>query len=186
MFSLTPSGSPAETSAALGLFAILGDPKAAEKRLKELIAEKVAAIEAMEISRANLTEANKARAEAMDNARAAVAEAKQHHDNAASKLAEAKRVSDAYERNHETRTNSLDERHQHLVDKDKRLTEYEAAVSAREKELGEPLAAREAAVSALEVELDRRQAALEDGEAKLLKAKQDLDARAKKISEALK
>lgn len=144
MISLHSTGSPAETSAAYTLLAIIADPAAAKKRLDEIVAEKKTSLEAME------------------NARKLTEEASQTHSDATAKLAEAKRVSDAFNADHQVRIKQLDERHEFLVAKDARLTTYEAKVAAREKALGEPLAARERDISAREAKIEKREAAVSE------------------------
>lgn len=168
MISLHSTGSPAETNAAYTLLAIIADPDAAKKRLDELVSEKTAA------------------QEAMDGARATTEEAKTVRKEAVAKLAEATRLHADMTANHEIRTKQLDERHEFLVAKDTRLTNYEAAVAAREKELGEPLAAREQAIANREAAAEKREAALDELHAQLEKAKEVLDLRAKKMLDAVK
>lgn len=142
MISLHPTGSPAETNAAYTLLAIIADPDAAKKRLDDLVAEK------------------KAAHEAANNAKASAEEAKSHHDGAAAKLAEAKRISGEFDRNHEARTQSLDDRHKTLVGTDERLKKFEAQTAAYEKEMVQTITAREDAVKIREADVGKREVAL--------------------------
>src|SRR6267142_2441768 len=142
MITLNPTGSPAETSGAYALLEIIANPDRAKKHLDALLDAKVAANEAHE------------------NARKLAAEAKENNSTADEKLAQAQKLHDDFNANHTVRTNNLDERHAFLVGEAKRLTNYEATVAAREKELIEPLAARERAVADRENATDKRETEL--------------------------
>lgn len=167
MISLLPTGSPAQTSDAYALLAIIADPAAAKKRLEELVAEKQAAQEAMEATRA------------------ATKRATDDRTAAEKALAETKKRGAAIDAEHAIKVKTLDERHDYLVAKDKRLTDYEATVAAREKELGEPMIARENVVSAREEAAQKREDELHTREVAALQMKEDYERKVAAIKDAV-
>lgn len=150
MISLTPTGSPAQTSDAYALIALVTDPAAAKTRLDELAAEKIAATDAAA------------------QATAAATEAKQLRNDAQIKLAEAKRVTIANDAAYAARTKAISDQETSLVEMAKRVDAHDAQVTEREN----ALAAREAAVSAREASVVEQEAAAETtmAEANALKA----------------
>lgn len=131
MISLTPTGSPAETSQAFTLLEIIANPDRAKKHLESLVAEKQAAVEAM------------------DNARAATKQAADDKAAADRKLAEASRKASESEAAHAVRNKQLDDHDAFLTTKQQRLDAFEEQLAKRETDV----ATREDAVKAREAEL---------------------------------
>jgi chromosome segregation ATPase len=142
MITLVPSGLPPEMASAYTLLEIIADPAKARKHLDAIKDEKQAALDAQAKAASDLADANSAVA------------------NATATFAAAKKLTDDFNANHEVRTKSLDERHNTLVATNKRLTEFEAQVSAREKEVGATLDQREASVKEREADITKREAEL--------------------------
>lgn len=163
----------AQDDSVSALLYVISDPERAKRHLENIVAEKNAVLEATKIAREAEAEANEAKAEAR-NVRA----------GADAGVKELKRRVDAFNIDHAARTAALEDRHQALLAKDKRLTEYEAQVSAREKALGSALVDREKAVAAREAELDKREAAVRATKSDLAKIKADFETKLVKIKEA--
>lgn len=140
---------PAEVNMLFALLDVISKPDAARETLEKLVAAKQAAGEHHQAADRSL------------------AKGKQHHEDATAKLAEARKLEDT----HKTRVRALDERHNLLLDKDKRLTDFEAQVAAREKEVIKTLGEREKAVKVREADVTKREAALRtlEAEAQALK-----------------
>lgn len=135
MISLTPTGSPAQTSDAYTLLAIIADPAAAKKRLDDLVA------------------AARSAQETLDSARAATKEAEDSKAAAAVSLGEATRLRDVMDAEHEVRTKQFTDHEAFLTTKQTQIEAYDAKVIERES----GLAAREAAVSARETSVTNRE-----------------------------
>jgi hypothetical protein len=164
MITLTPSGSPQETSAALGLFAILGDKEAAKKRLDELIEVAQSALAARE-------DASKLRDEA-----------KSHRQAAEVSAAEAAALN-----SHNRRLSTeMGQREQALIKRDKEITAREATHAAAVKDHEAKSAARESAVTNREKKVAERELRLSELEKLAQTARDEFQGRSEAIKAAFK
>lgn len=144
MITLMPTGSPAQTSDAYALLAVIADPDAAKKRLDELVAEKQAALDMK------------------DKALQAQADAEKLRASVANQLAKAKSDSDGFNASSAVRTRQLEDheavlstRQQQVDGHEKSVTAWEANVKGRETAVAEReqfLNAREEAATKLAAE----------------------------------
>lgn len=131
MFSLTPSGTPAETAAAYTLLAIIADPKAAQQRLDEIAAEKQDAIDVIKRAQAQAIDLDTKRAE-IDAALAT--ETKIRDENATLFETRSKQLADQ-EASLADRKDHADSREADLAGRESAVTEREAEVKAREDQV---------------------------------------------------
>jgi chromosome segregation ATPase len=147
MISLLPASSPAETSAAYTLLAVIADPKAAKQRLDDLVTERTAL-------EGNLKDLQVATAKHVDDV------AKAYGDLSAKEDAVTKREQDVTasvaksDAAHAVRAKQLNDHEAVLAQTSARVEGHEAQVTKREKDV----AGREAAVEQHSLEVTARDA----------------------------
>lgn len=151
MISLTPNSTPAETSALFALLAVIADPTAAKARLDELVAEKLAALDAVAEADGKLKAAEAAEAAGND----ARDKAALQHESGLVDIAEKTTELDARARKialREAATSdmlaTIGAKEVDLTKQEADLTERAAAIVAREEEV----VARETMAETLEAE----------------------------------
>lgn len=131
MFSLTPSGSPADASAVFALLALIADPKASAQRLEELNAEKQSAIDAMKDAQAATIDLEKERAAAGADR----AEAEKIRDDFNAKFeTRTKQIADAAA-DLDARQDKISAQEREIAERENAVADAEAAVKAREDQV---------------------------------------------------
>jgi chromosome segregation ATPase len=164
MFSLTPTGTPADTANAYALLAVIADPVASKQRLDELSAEKQAALDATKA-------AQDAQAELVTQ-RAAV---QAQYD-------EATKIRDDFDLTASARTKALDDREAQLAAVQETNANHNDDLTARESALSE----REAAVKAAEADVATRETAVAKLETDTQALRADYEQKVSALHEALK
>lgn len=161
MISLISTGSPAQTSDAYTLLAIIADPNAAKKRLDELVAEKKAALDMADQARQAQVDAEKLRA------------------SVANELAKAKSDSDGFNASSAVRTRQLEDHEAVLSTRQQQIDDQEKSVVAREGDVK----GRETAVTEREQLLAAREETAKKESDRLAALKNEYEEKIKKLKE---